>query len=54
VTDGHRMMELSPCVRSLCLGAWQMGLPSLASVGSPGFEPSSTRKQTAFHGSTNM
>jgi hypothetical protein len=29
VTYGHRMMELSPHVRSLCLGAWQTGHPSL-------------------------
>ena len=30
VTDGHRIMELGPHVRSLCLGAWQTGLLSLA------------------------
>jgi hypothetical protein len=30
VTDGHRIMELGPHVRSLCLRAWQTGLPSLA------------------------
>ena len=51
MTDGHRIMELGPRVRSLCLGAWQTGLPSLAelSAGSPGFKPSLTRKQVVFH-----
>jgi hypothetical protein len=46
VTDGHRIMELGPRVRSLSLGTWQTGLPSLAdqSVGFPRFEPSSARK----------
>jgi hypothetical protein len=29
MTDDHRIMELSPQVRSLCLGAWQTGLHSL-------------------------
>ena len=54
LTDGHRIMELGPRVRSLCLGAWQTGLPSLAelSAGSPGFKPSSTRKQSVFHSPT--
>jgi hypothetical protein len=54
LTDGHRIIELEPRARSLCLGAWQMGLPSLAelSAGSPGFKPRSTRKQAVFHGPT--
>ena len=30
VTEGHRVMELGPPLRSLCLGAWQTDLPSLA------------------------
>jgi hypothetical protein len=30
MTDGHRIMDLGPCVRSLCLGTWQTNLLSLA------------------------
>ena len=55
VTDGNRTMEVSPRVRSLCLGAWQTAsLPFLAdySVGTLGFKPSLTRKQAAFYSAT--
>jgi hypothetical protein len=51
VTDGHRIMELRPRVRSLVSGSMAISLLSLAGTpaGSLGFKPSSTRKQAAFH-----
>jgi hypothetical protein len=54
VTDGHRSMEMGPPVSSLVFGCMANFLPSLAelSAGSPGFKPSSTRKQAAFQGPT--
>ena len=54
MTDGHRIMDLRPGVRSLVSGSLANFLLSLADVsaGSPGFKPSLTRKQAAFHGPT--
>jgi hypothetical protein len=51
VTDGYRIMELGPLVRSLASGIMANFLPSLAklSAGSQGFKVISTRKQAAFH-----
>jgi|UPI0000478AAB hypothetical protein len=57
MTDGHRIMELEPRVRSLVSGSMANGgLPSLAGTpaGSPGFNPSSTRKQAAFHAPAHL
>jgi hypothetical protein len=50
VTDGHRIMELGPHVRSLVSGSVANFLASLAelSARSLGLKPSSTRKQAAF------
>ena len=54
MTDGHRIMELRPRVRSLVSGDLANGLLSLVGTpaGSPGFKPSSIRKQAAFQGPT--
>ena len=56
VTDGNRIMELRSCVRILVSGSVANSLLSLAGTpaGFPGFKPSSTRKQAAFHGPTHF
>ena len=54
VTDGHSIIELGSPVRSLVSGSMESFLLSLAQLSavSPGFKPSSTRKQASFHGPT--
>ena len=55
MTDGHRIMELGSRVRNLVSGgmADRLSVPcSYLLCLPPGFKPSSTRKQAAFHDPT--
>jgi hypothetical protein len=58
MTDDHRIMELGSRVRSLVSGSMANGPSVLAlsgtPAGSPGFKPSLTVKQAAFHSLTHI